>query len=79
MKEMSAKQVNSTHWALIHRVQGTVCVKVASIIADLNAKQRHLKNAIESATKAVSLSPNSVKFVHFYANLLYKAANDGKE
>ncbi|GFY92925.1 ubiquitin carboxyl-terminal hydrolase-related protein [Actinidia rufa] len=78
MKEMSAKHENSTHSALIHRVQGTVCVKVASIIDDLNAKQRHLKNAIESATKAVSLSPNSVEFAHFYANLLYEAANDGK-
>ena len=79
MKEMSAKQENSAHSGLIHRVQGTVCVKVASIIDDLNAKQRHLKNAIESARKAVLLSPNSVEFAHFYANLLYEAANDGKE
>ncbi|GFZ17515.1 ubiquitin carboxyl-terminal hydrolase-related protein [Actinidia rufa] len=75
MKEMSAKQENSAHSGLIHRVQGTVCAKVASIIDDLNAKQRHLKNAIESARKAVSLSPNSVEFAHFYANLLY----DGKD
>ncbi|XP_050220988.1 uncharacterized protein LOC126671275 [Mercurialis annua] len=65
--------------ALIHRVQGTVCVKVASIIDDPNAKQRHLKNAIESARKAAELSPNSIEFAHFYANLLYEAANDGKE
>ncbi|GFZ07764.1 ubiquitin carboxyl-terminal hydrolase-related protein [Actinidia rufa] len=76
MKEMSVKHQTS---ALIHRVQGTVCVKVASIIDDPNAKQRHLKNAIESARKSVSLSPNSIEFAHFYANLLYEAANDGKE
>ncbi|XP_057514658.1 LOW QUALITY PROTEIN: uncharacterized protein LOC130796340 [Actinidia eriantha] len=79
MKEMSAKHENSAHSALIHRFQGTVCFKVASIIDDLNAKQRHLKNAIESARKAVLLSPNSVEFAHFYANLLYGAANDRKE
>ncbi|GFZ03655.1 ubiquitin carboxyl-terminal hydrolase-related protein [Actinidia rufa] len=41
--------------------------------------RRHLKNAIESARKAVLLSPNSVEFAHFYANLLYEAANDGKK
>ncbi|XP_021593186.1 uncharacterized protein LOC110600623 isoform X2 [Manihot esculenta] len=70
---------NSPHAALIHRVQGTVCVKVASIIDDPNAKQRHLKNAIDSARRAAELSPNSIEFAHFYANLLYEAANDGKE
>ncbi|KAL0384988.1 UNVERIFIED_CONTAM: hypothetical protein Sradi_2893100 [Sesamum radiatum] len=74
-----AKHENSPHSALIHRVQGTVCVKVASIIDDPNAKQRHLKNAIESARRAVSLSPSSIEFAHFYANLLYEAASDGKE
>ncbi|CAL5327163.1 unnamed protein product [Camellia sinensis] len=79
MKEMCLKHENSAHSALIHRVQGTVCVKVASIIDDPNAKQRHLKNAIESARKAAVSSPNSIEFAHFYANLLYEAANDGKE
>ncbi|KAL3846004.1 hypothetical protein ACJIZ3_003407 [Penstemon smallii] len=79
MKDLCFKHENSPHSALIHRVQGTVCVKVASIIDDPNAKQRHLKNAIESARKAVSLSPNSIEFSHFYANLLYEAANDGKD
>ncbi|KAJ4960996.1 hypothetical protein NE237_020906 [Protea cynaroides] len=64
--------------ALLHRVQGTVCVKVASLIEDPNAKQRHLKNAIESARRAVSLSSNSIEFAHFYANLLYEASNDTK-
>uniref|UniRef100_A0A5B7A9X7 USP domain-containing protein n=1 Tax=Davidia involucrata TaxID=16924 RepID=A0A5B7A9X7_DAVIN len=79
MKEMCLRHENSAHSALIHRVQGTVCVKVASIIDDPNSKHRHLKNAIESAKKAVSLSPNSIEFAHFHANLLYEAANDGKE
>ncbi|KDP31191.1 hypothetical protein JCGZ_11567 [Jatropha curcas] len=80
MKESCAKHGdNSPHSALIHRVQGTVCVKVASIIDDPNRKQRHLKNAIDSARRAAELSPNSIEFAHFYANLLYEAANDGKE
>ncbi|CAK9330153.1 unnamed protein product [Citrullus colocynthis] len=79
MKELSSRNENSVHSALIHRVQGTIFVKVASIIDDLNTKQRHLKNAIESARKAVQLSPNSIEFSHFYANLLYEAANDAKE
>ncbi|KAK4394563.1 hypothetical protein Sango_1610600 [Sesamum angolense] len=79
MKDLCSKHENSPHSALIHRVQGTVCVKVASIIDDSNAKQRHLKNAIESAKRAVVSSPSSIEFAHFYANLLYEAANKGKE
>ncbi|GER27122.1 ubiquitin carboxyl-terminal hydrolase-related protein [Striga asiatica] len=79
MKDLCSKHDNSPHLALIHRVQGTVCVKMASIIDDPNAKQRHLRNAVESARKAASLSPNSIEFAHFYANLLYEAANEGKE
>ncbi|KZV56515.1 hypothetical protein F511_22346 [Dorcoceras hygrometricum] len=79
MKDLCMKNENSPYSALIHRVQGTVCVKVASIIDDPNAKQRHLKNAIESARRSVTLSPNSIEFAHFYANMLYEAANDGKE
>ncbi|CAN8278161.1 unnamed protein product [Cochlearia groenlandica] len=65
--------------ALTHRVQGTVYVKVASVFEDLATKQKHLRNAIESARKAVELSPNSIEFAHFYANLLFEAANDGRE
>ncbi|KAI4343823.1 hypothetical protein L6164_011129 [Bauhinia variegata] len=79
MKESCSRNENSGYLALIHRVQGTVCVKVASIIDDPGAKQRHLRNAIESARKAVELSPNSIEFAHFYANLLYEAANEAKE
>ncbi|XP_038725297.1 uncharacterized protein LOC120016543 isoform X2 [Tripterygium wilfordii] len=76
MKESCSRYENS---ALIHRVQGTVCVKVATIMDEPSVKQRHLRNAIDSARRAVELSPNSIEFAHFYANLLYEAANDGKE
>ncbi|KAF8094944.1 hypothetical protein N665_0348s0027 [Sinapis alba] len=76
MKESCSRH---QHSALIHRVQGTVCVKVASVYEDLATKQKHLRSAIESAKKAVELSPNSIEFGHFYANLLYEAANDGRE
>ncbi|KAK4781982.1 hypothetical protein SAY86_016084 [Trapa natans] len=79
MKESCCRYENTPHAALIHRVQGTVCVKVASIIDDPNAKHRHLKNAIESARRAVELSPNSVEFAHFYANLLFEVASEAKE
>ncbi|XP_077212791.1 uncharacterized protein LOC143858661 isoform X2 [Tasmannia lanceolata] len=75
MKEACLKYENC---ALLQRVQGTICVKIASLIEDPNAKQRHLKNAIDSAKKAVLMSPNSVEFSHFYANLLYEASNDSK-
>uniref|UniRef100_A0A7N0VE16 USP domain-containing protein n=1 Tax=Kalanchoe fedtschenkoi TaxID=63787 RepID=A0A7N0VE16_KALFE len=64
---------------LVFRVQGTVCVKAASVIDDPNVKQRHLRNAVESARRAVELSPNSIEFAHFYANLLYDVASEGKE
>jgi hypothetical protein len=53
-------------------------VKVAAVYEDLATKQKYLRNAIESARKAVELSPNSIEFGHFYANLLYEAANEGK-
>jgi hypothetical protein len=79
MKELCTKNVNTFESALVHRVQGTVCVKVASIMDDPSAKQRYLRNAIESARKAVLLSPSSIEFGHFYANLLYEVASDGRE
>ncbi|XP_068647047.1 uncharacterized protein [Aristolochia californica] len=75
MKESTLRHESS---ALLHRVHGTICVKVASLIEDPTAKQRHSRNAIESAKRAVLLSPNSIEFAHFYANLLYEAANDTK-
>ncbi|XP_029117313.2 LOW QUALITY PROTEIN: uncharacterized protein [Elaeis guineensis] len=63
---------------LLHRVHGTVQVKVAALLDDSNAKLRHLRAAIDSARRAVALSPSSIEFAHFYANLLYEAATDGR-
>ncbi|PHT98466.1 hypothetical protein BC332_32545 [Capsicum chinense] len=79
IKELCSKHESSPHAALIHRVQGSVYVKVALLIDDPNAKRRHFNNAIESARRAVSLCPNSIEFAQFYANLLYEAANEAKE
>ncbi|KAI3858954.1 hypothetical protein MKW98_028687 [Papaver atlanticum] len=73
MKDLCHRHGNS---AIVHRFQGNVSVKVASLIEDSNAKQRHLKNAMESAKKAVSLLPNSIEFAHFYASLLYEMTNN---
>uniref|UniRef100_A0A1D1YV94 Inactive ubiquitin carboxyl-terminal hydrolase 54 n=1 Tax=Anthurium amnicola TaxID=1678845 RepID=A0A1D1YV94_9ARAE len=75
MKEAVARHGSS---ALLHRVHGTVSVKVASLMDDPNAKLRHLRNAVDSARRAAELSPCSVEFAHFYANLLYEAATDSK-
>ncbi|KAI3941239.1 hypothetical protein MKX01_029813 [Papaver californicum] len=75
MKESSLRYESI---GLIHRVQGTICVKVAALIEDPNVKQRHIKNAIESARRAVLLSPNSIEFAHFYANLLLESINENK-
>lgn len=76
MKESSHKFDSS---ALFHRVHGTVAMKVAGIIDDPNTKQRHFRNAVESARKAAALSPNSIEFAHFYANLIFDNASDGKD
>ncbi|CAO2818650.1 unnamed protein product, partial [Amaranthus hypochondriacus] len=75
LKDMSHTYENS---ALFHRVNGMISARVADIIDDPNTKQRHIVNAIESARKATELSPDSIEFAHFYANLLYEYANDGK-
>ncbi|PKU74290.1 uncharacterized protein LOC110094340 [Dendrobium catenatum] len=63
--------------ALFHRVHSTISFKVASLLDDPNSKLRHLRSAIDSSRRSVELSPNSIEFAHFYANLLYEAANDG--
>lgn len=75
MKEACARNDNC---ALLHRVQGTISTKIAALIEDPNVKQRHMKTAIESAKKAVLLSPQSIEFAHFYAQLLFDTANDSK-
>ncbi|KAJ1438988.1 Ubiquitin specific protease domain [Sesbania bispinosa] len=79
MKELCTKEEGSSHSAFVHRVHSFVCYKVASAITDPAAKQRHLKNAIESARRAVELSPNSVEYAHFHATVLLEAATEGKD
>ncbi|XP_061358841.1 uncharacterized protein LOC133303025 isoform X2 [Gastrolobium bilobum] len=79
MKELCSKDEDSAYLAFAHRVQGFVFIKVASILNDPSAKQRHLKNAIESARRAAELAPNSVEYAHFYANLMLEVATEGKE
>lgn len=64
--------------ALVQRVRGHICMRLASVIEDLTTKQRHLKEAIEAARKAVSLSPQSVEYALFHAQLLFEAATDSK-
>ena len=63
---------------LAYRVQGHIFMRLASVIEDANAKQRHFSSALESAKKAASLSPTSVEYAHFYAQLLYEVAKDSK-
>ncbi|XP_057443061.1 uncharacterized protein LOC130734595 isoform X2 [Lotus japonicus] len=79
MKDCCSRHENSPHSAFLHRVHGTVCVKVAEVMDDPNAKQRYLKNAVDCGKKAVELSPNSIEFAHFYASSLYDTASDGGE
>ncbi|KAG0458354.1 hypothetical protein HPP92_023511 [Vanilla planifolia] len=74
MKEACQRYESS---ALVLRVNSTISFKVASLMDDQNTKSRHMRSAIDSARRAVVLSPHSIEFAHFYANLLYEAANDG--
>ena len=61
-----------------HRVQGHIFMRLASVIEDTNTKQRHFVSALESARKAAFLSPRSVEYAHFYAQLLFEAAKDSE-
>ncbi|CAL5367971.1 unnamed protein product [Camellia sinensis] len=75
MKEACSRHQNC---ALVYRAEANVHARVASQIDDHGKKQRHMKNAVESARRAVSLSPNSIEFAAFYVNQLYNASIDGK-
>lgn len=68
MKESSRKFEGS---ALFHHANAEVAAKVAGTMGDRKAKQRHLRDAVESARKAAALSPNLIEFAHLYASLLY--------
>jgi len=63
---------------IAQRVQGHIFMRLASVIEDTNTKQRHFASALESARNAACLSPQSVEYAHFYAQLLYEAAKDRK-
>ncbi|CAI9787269.1 unnamed protein product [Fraxinus pennsylvanica] len=75
MEDLYLKHENS---AWIHHAMGKVCVKMALMIEDPNAKQQYLKKAIESARKSVTMAPHSFDFSVFYANLLFETANGGE-
>ncbi|KAF5960976.1 hypothetical protein HYC85_002185 [Camellia sinensis] len=68
MKEACLRYKNS---ALVYRAQANVQHIASRDIIDKSTKLRHLKNALESARRAVSLSPKSLEFANFYASLLY--------
>ncbi|KAF5960980.1 hypothetical protein HYC85_002189 [Camellia sinensis] len=68
MKEACLRYKNS---ALVYRAQANVQHIASRDIIDKSTKLRHLKNALESARRAVSLSPKSLEFANFYASFLY--------
>ncbi|KAF8390293.1 hypothetical protein HHK36_024818 [Tetracentron sinense] len=61
---------------ILHRLNGTACFAAYSQFQDPNTKQHFLERAIESAGRAVLLSPNSIEYAHFYASMLYEASKD---
>lgn len=79
MKELCLKEEGSFYSPFVHRIYGFICFKVASVITDCNAKQRHLKHAVELARRAVELSPNSVEYAHFHASVMLEAATEAKD
>ncbi|XP_004508792.1 uncharacterized protein [Cicer arietinum] len=79
MKELCLKEDGSSYSAFVYRIHGFICFKVASIITDCSSKQRHLKHAVESARRAVELSPNSIEYAHFHASVMLEAATEGKD
>ncbi|TKY55133.1 Inactive ubiquitin carboxyl-terminal hydrolase 54 [Spatholobus suberectus] len=79
LKEICAREEGLPHSAFVHRVHSLVCFKTATVITDPSSKQRHLKNAVESARRAVELTPNSVEYAHFLATVMLEAASEGKD
>ncbi|KAL6960700.1 hypothetical protein U1Q18_038463 [Sarracenia purpurea var. burkii] len=73
MKETLIRHENC---AVVHRVQANLHVQVASLIKDNAVKEQHLKNAVESARRAVTLSPNSIEFAAYYAHVLIELSCD---
>ncbi|QCD80904.1 solute carrier family 15 [Vigna unguiculata] len=79
LREICAREEGSPHSAFVHRVHSLMCFKTATVITDPSSKQRHLKNALESARRAVELMPNSVEYAHFRATVMLEAATEGKD
>ncbi|CAL0325394.1 unnamed protein product [Lupinus luteus] len=79
MKDLCSKHEGSAYAGFTQRVQGFVLYKVSSIMNDPTVKQRHLRNAVDSARRATELSPNSIEFSMFYGNLLLEAATEAKD
>ncbi|KAE9601467.1 putative ubiquitinyl hydrolase 1 transcription factor C2H2 family [Lupinus albus] len=79
MKDLCSKHEGSVYAGFTQRVQGFVLYKVSMIMNDPAVKQRHLRNAVDSARRATELSPNSIEFSMFYGNLLLEAASEAKD
>ncbi|RDY05414.1 hypothetical protein CR513_10754, partial [Mucuna pruriens] len=79
LREICAREEGSSHSAFVHRIHSLVCFKTATVITGPSSKQRHLKNAVESARRAVELASNSVEYAHFLATVMLEAASEGKD
>ncbi|CAK9175375.1 unnamed protein product [Ilex paraguariensis] len=62
--------------ALVHHTRASIYTRIAAQIEDYDAYQEHLKNALESAKKAISISPHSIKFSHTHASLLFRLSSN---
>ncbi|KAF3341690.1 hypothetical protein FCM35_KLT00328 [Carex littledalei] len=72
MRDALGKHEDSALVHLVHSAQLT------AMINDPVVKQRHLNAAIDSAQRATELAPNSIKFAHFYASLLFDYMADSE-
>ncbi|KAL2998159.1 hypothetical protein AAZX31_09G082000 [Glycine max] len=53
LKEICAREEGLPHTVFINRVHSLMCFKTAMVITDPSSKQRHLRNALESARLGV--------------------------
>ncbi|KAK6928275.1 protein of unknown function DUF627, N-terminal [Dillenia turbinata] len=73
MKEFMQKYGDTS--GEVHRIQSYVYHGVALSVAEPHLKQKHLRNAVQSARKAIELNPNSLESLYFLAYLLYELAD----
>ncbi|XP_010229142.1 uncharacterized protein LOC100846067 isoform X2 [Brachypodium distachyon] len=76
MKEALARHGDGS--PLLLRAQGTVHARAAAVLTDPAARARHHRAALQAASRAVDLAPDSVELAHFRAMLLYEAASDNR-